>query len=110
MSAATNWWLGYWADNAQGSGNDDDAARADTNSTSSGTGSGGGGNLPSSLGLGVYAGLSCFSIVVSFFAVLASTLAGQRACKHFHDAMARGVLRAPMAFFDTTPLGRVVNR
>jgi hypothetical protein len=72
VAATTNYWLGYWADNVE---------------QENGTG---GGNLPSSVGLSVYASLSFFSIFVSFFAVLSSTLAGQRACRHFHEAIVAG--------------------
>jgi len=101
VAAATNYWLGYWADHAAPPDTDDDSMSEDGEDE---------GQLKSSTGLSVYAGLSFFTILVSFCAVLSSTLAGQRACRHFHDAMAVGVLKAPMAFFDTTPLGRVVNR
>ena len=103
VAAATNYWLGYWADHAAPQDGDDDDDDDATGGESAGA-------LPSSTGLSVYAGLSFFTILVSFAAVLSSTLAGQRACRHFHDAMVVGVLQAPMSFFDTTPLGRVVNR
>ncbi|CAK9437824.1 uncharacterized protein LODBEIA_P22020 [Lodderomyces beijingensis] len=33
-----------------------------------------------------------------------------RGSKHFHDEMAKAVLRSPMQFFETTPLGRILNR
>lgn len=33
-----------------------------------------------------------------------------RGAKHFHDNMATNVLRAPMSFFETTPVGRLINR
>lgn len=33
-----------------------------------------------------------------------------RAAKALHDRMLQAVLRAPMSFFETTPLGRIVNR
>lgn len=30
--------------------------------------------------------------------------------RYFHDKMARAVLRSPMQFFETTPIGRILNR
>ena len=30
--------------------------------------------------------------------------------KHLHNGMLDNVMRAPMAFFDTTPQGRIINR
>lgn len=32
------------------------------------------------------------------------------ASRYFHDTMANAVLRLPMSFFDTTPIGRIMNR
>ncbi|KAK6460720.1 hypothetical protein DFJ63DRAFT_337473 [Scheffersomyces coipomensis] len=42
--------------------------------------------------------------------ILGRTKSSIRASKHFHDNMARNVLRSPMSFFDTTPVGRILNR
>lgn len=33
-----------------------------------------------------------------------------RGSRYFHDKMARSVLRSPMQFFETTPIGRILNR
>ena len=33
-----------------------------------------------------------------------------KASKQMHDDMVNRVLRSPMSFFDTTPVGRIVNR
>lgn len=60
--------------------------------------------------IGGYAGLGALQVFCIFiFSVLLSIL-GTRASKiMLHDAVTR-VLRAPMSFFDTTPLGRITNR
>ncbi|KAI5967337.1 hypothetical protein CANMA_003157 [Candida margitis] len=33
-----------------------------------------------------------------------------RGSRYFHDRMAKSVLRSPMQFFETTPIGRILNR
>jgi ABC-type multidrug transport system fused ATPase/permease subunit len=37
-------------------------------------------------------------------------LAAYAASKTLHSSILFGVLRTPMAFFDTTPIGRIINR
>lgn len=37
-------------------------------------------------------------------------LAGYTASKKLHKSILCGVLHAPMTFFDTTPIGRIINR
>ena len=49
----------------------------------------------------------------TFFTVLRSEYAvtgGTRTAKTVHASMLRSVLQAPMSYFETTPLGRVLNR
>ncbi|XP_054163879.1 multidrug resistance-associated protein 1-like [Oppia nitens] len=62
------------------------------------------------LRLGVY---GAFGFVEAFFSLTASislNLACIRAAKIMHNDMIKRIIRAPMSFFDTTPIGRILNR
>ncbi|KAF3970894.1 hypothetical protein CMV_005450 [Castanea mollissima] len=58
----------------------------------------------------IYAALSFGQVLVtlanSFWLVMSSLYAAKR----LHDAMLTSILRAPMVFFQTNPLGRIINR
>jgi ABC-type multidrug transport system fused ATPase/permease subunit len=58
----------------------------------------------------IYAALSLsapmFVIVRSFLVALC----GLGAAKKFHEQMLHSAMRAPVSFFDTTPIGRILNR
>ncbi|CUS12567.1 unnamed protein product [Tuber aestivum] len=58
----------------------------------------------------MFAALGIAQSVLMFSFSIALTIAGTRSSKVLmHEAM-NSVLRAPMSFFDTTPIGRIVNR
>ncbi|OJD13223.1 hypothetical protein AJ78_06297 [Emergomyces pasteurianus Ep9510] len=60
--------------------------------------------------IGVYAGLGGVQVFLTFaFSTILSVSGTNASASMFQKAMSR-VLRAPMAFFDTTPMGRIVNR
>lgn len=60
--------------------------------------------------IGIYAGLGAVQALLMFlFSVLLSILGTNSSKVMLREAMFR-VLRAPMSFFDTTPLGRITNR
>lgn len=83
----TNWWLSYWSDMSQ-------------NITRS-----------SSLKmLGVYAGLGVGQVLFVALSQACSLLGAVLASKVLHENLFKRILRAPMTFFDTTPLGRILNR
>ena len=44
------------------------------------------------------------------FGAFSLAIGSLKASKTLHDGMLRNVLRSPMSFFDTTPLGRILNR
>jgi len=84
-SVGTNVWLSYWS-----SQNSND-------------------NI--GLYLGVYSAFGLvFAVVVVAQAVFAYVVCAVRAASRLHDDMLATVLRVPMSFFDTTPLGRILNR
>ena len=60
--------------------------------------------------IGVYAGLGAVQAILMFCFALSLTLLGTTASKRMLSRAMTRVLRAPMSFFDTTPLGRITNR
>ena len=60
--------------------------------------------------IGVYAGLGATFVILMFLFSTYMTTCGTNASKTMLQRAMTRVLRAPMAFFDTTPLGRITNR
>ncbi|KAG0348379.1 hypothetical protein BG005_011567 [Podila minutissima] len=61
--------------------------------------------------LGIYAVLViAFMITNVLSGYVAMVLAAIRASQRLHERLLSNILRLPMSFFDTTPLGRIVNR
>lgn len=48
--------------------------------------------------------------MTSFFCDLAPQLGCWLAARQMHLVMLRAVMRAPLTFFDTTPIGRIISR
>ncbi|KAK7503044.1 hypothetical protein BaRGS_00005670, partial [Batillaria attramentaria] len=96
-SLGGNLWLSAWTDDTELSNSSlpaDSSRRQDLNS----------------FYLGVYAALG---VAQTVFVVIYSVIMAFRhihASKLLHRKMLQRLLRAPMSFFDTTPLGRIVNR
>lgn len=66
--------------------------------------------LPDATYIGIYASLGVIQALLMFaFSVMLSILGTKSSKVMLRDAITR-VLRAPMSFFDTTPLGRITNR
>ncbi|KAL4994641.1 P-loop containing nucleoside triphosphate hydrolase protein [Aspergillus recurvatus] len=60
--------------------------------------------------IGIYAGLGAGSALTMFTFSTYMTTAGTNASRRMLQLAMTRVLRAPMSFFDTTPLGRITNR
>ncbi|KAF9212353.1 hypothetical protein BGZ59_006885 [Podila verticillata] len=61
--------------------------------------------------LGVYAALIVAYMITNVLSgYVTMVLAAIRASNRLHERLLSNILRLPMSFFDTTPLGRIVNR
>ncbi|KAH7103875.1 ATP-dependent bile acid permease [Auriculariales sp. MPI-PUGE-AT-0066] len=60
--------------------------------------------------IALYAAVGSGQVIVSFFTAFSVCLASLKAAKTLFDGALDHVMRSPVAFFDTTPLGRIVNR
>ncbi|KAG0282294.1 Multidrug resistance-associated protein 1, partial [Linnemannia gamsii] len=64
-----------------------------------------------SMFLGVYAAIAVVCMTSMFcFAYAMMIWTGVRATRYLHDRLLNSIMHLPMSFFDTTPLGRIVNR
>ncbi|XP_058074067.1 ABC transporter C family member 8-like isoform X2 [Magnolia sinica] len=60
--------------------------------------------------IGVYTGISTFSGVFAYLRVWFATHLGLKASKAFFSGLMDSVFKAPMLFFDSTPVGRILTR
>ncbi|KAK7002404.1 oligomycin resistance ATP-dependent permease YOR1 [Favolaschia claudopus] len=67
-------------------------------------------NLTQGQYMGIYAGISGLTAIFSFAMSLSFTLVGLIASLGLFKAALGRVLKAPMSFFDTTPMGRIISR
>lgn len=62
------------------------------------------------LRLGVYGGLGALEASFQWIGTLCIYLTALKGSKIIHNEMLEHIIQAPMSFFDTTPLGRILNR
>ncbi|KAI3888512.1 hypothetical protein MKW92_005434, partial [Papaver armeniacum] len=70
-------------------------------------------NIPSvnnSMLIGVYAGISAVSTLFVYLRSYFAALLGLKASKAFFYGFTNSVFKAPMLFFDSTPIGRILTR
>jgi ATP-binding cassette, subfamily C (CFTR/MRP), member 1 len=60
--------------------------------------------------IGIFVGLGAVYLVLSVMNGIGQAVATSKAASTLHAQAVHRVLRAPSSFFDTTPLGRIVNR
>ncbi|GJJ77883.1 hypothetical protein EMPS_10242 [Entomortierella parvispora] len=60
--------------------------------------------------LGIYVLLNIFTIALAALTNYCFVIGGLRASKVLHEKLLRKITRAKVRFFDTTPIGRIVNR
>ncbi|CAK7356839.1 unnamed protein product [Dovyalis caffra] len=60
--------------------------------------------------IGVYAGISIFSTPFVYLRSLFSALLGLKASKAFFSGINESLFKAPMRFYDSTPVGRIYTR
>eukprot|EP01133_Synstelium_polycarpum_P002439 gene2439-2772_t len=91
LSILANWWLSKWSD-----------AGSDSKNPLS--------NSQSKYYLSIYVAFSMGAVGTTFFRSFGMVFSSIRGSKLFHEKMFSAVIRSPMSFFDTTPIGRILNR
>jgi ATP-binding cassette subfamily C (CFTR/MRP) protein 1 len=67
-------------------------------------------NLSTNWYIIVYAIFGIVQCILTLASSIIFTIIGTAAARRLHDKSFKGVLKATMTFFDTTPLGRIINR
>ncbi|KAI8900838.1 P-loop containing nucleoside triphosphate hydrolase protein [Globomyces pollinis-pini] len=57
-----------------------------------------------------YSTIGAFNVLAFLILFLVAILIGIKLVKYLHDGALKGLLRAPVAFFDANPVGRMINR
>jgi ATP-binding cassette subfamily C (CFTR/MRP) protein 4 len=60
--------------------------------------------------VGIYGGLVLGLLIMSMLRAIWFILGMMRASQRLHDSIFIHVMRAPVLFFDTNPIGRILNR
>ena len=88
-AVATDYWLNVWTNNTLG-----DSAIPEKRD----------------LYLGVYGGFGIVQALLGVAMNLTLAISTLRASRIMHRNMLNQIIKSPMSFFDTTPLGRIINR
>ncbi|PON96124.1 ATP-binding cassette containing protein [Trema orientale] len=66
--------------------------------------------ITNSILVGVYTGISTLSAIFLYLRSIFGTYLGLKASKAFFSGFTNAIFRAPMLFFDSTPVGRILTR
>lgn len=58
----------------------------------------------------IYGGLGIAQSIAVLFLMYAVAFGAIRASRRLHNSLLSNILKCPMSFFETTPMGRIVNR
>ncbi|XVE88740.1 hypothetical protein DITRI_Ditri19aG0093100 [Diplodiscus trichospermus] len=67
-------------------------------------------NMTNSLLIGVYTGIAVISAISSYYRSYFGAHLGLKASKTFFSGFTDAIFKAPMLFFDSTPVGRILTR
>eukprot|EP00181_Compsopogon_caeruleus_P000064 CAMPEP_0184682668 /NCGR_PEP_ID=MMETSP0312-20130426/8220_1 /TAXON_ID=31354 /ORGANISM="Compsopogon coeruleus, Strain SAG 36.94" /LENGTH=1331 /DNA_ID=CAMNT_0027134483 /DNA_START=219 /DNA_END=4214 /DNA_ORIENTATION=+ len=88
LSFLSTWWLSYWSQQTTVEGS----------------------TKPLVFFLGIYCALGIGYAILTFIRSAAYLLLALKASRALHSSVLMSVLRAPLSFFDTTPIGRMLSR
>jgi len=84
IAVASKWWFTYWSVH----GNKDNQV----------------------FFLSIYGAINLFNLVAVFLRLIFIMMLGLRASRKIYSNLLQNIMHAPMSFFDTTPVGRIINR
>lgn len=87
-SALSDWWVSYWSDQVNRENPPNDTW----------------------FYLGIYGAIGAGFALMSLLRSFGVFLTGLRGATRLHTGMLHAILRSPISFFDTTPIGRILNR
>ncbi|XP_077453167.1 ATP-binding cassette sub-family C member 4 isoform X4 [Stigmatopora argus] len=96
-----DWWLAYWAE---------EQSKLDSSNTTSQNFTNVYKDLDLEFYLGIYGGLTVATIIFGFLRTLLMFNMLVRSTQALHDSMFTTILRTHVRFFDSHPIGRVLNR
>ncbi|XP_065887047.1 ATP-binding cassette sub-family C member 4-like isoform X2 [Dysidea avara] len=97
----TTWWLSVWATEGESCSPRLDNVTFDDTSNF---------DLTTNQWIGIFGAIVGGSILITVVKSVFGFVSCLRASRNLHNEMFRSVLRAPILFFDTNPVGRVLNR